>query len=238
MYPYHYGPPGYAPHGYNPYAYGVVNDPGGYPPEISDPAVRQQELGIEWHVQEGPWRGVWRRRGNSNTFDATWTMPGAQAITAVLTIHMFGNFVYVLRQNSSDGNTCVYTGTLSGDGRTVSGNFRCIRGQGTWTATIIHRERTRLGRIWHVQEGGWNGVWTRRGNSNVFDARWTMPGAPEVTAVLTINIFGNNVQVLRRNSSDGNNCEYTGTLSGDGRTVTGTYRCTQGGGSWSATITF
>ncbi|GAK42898.1 hypothetical protein TCA2_5391 [Paenibacillus sp. TCA20] len=65
-----------------------------------------------------------------------------------------------------------------------------------------------------------------------------MQGAQDITAVLTINISGNNVQVLRRNSSDGNNCTYTGTLAADGRTVTGTYTCTQGGGSWRATITF
>lgn len=240
MYQYDFGQSNYAPSGYDPYGYGQF---GGYyqfdyPSDISGIPFRQQDLGIEWHEQEGPWIGVWRRRGNSNIFDARWTMPGAPAITAVLTIYIFGNFVFVLRQNSSDGNDCAYTGTLSRDGRTVSGTYRCIRGGGTWTATIIRRERIDLGRVWYEQEGGWNGVWRRRGNTNIFDARWTMPGAPDITAVLTINIFGNNVQVLRRNSSDGNNCDYTGTIAGDGRTVTGTYTCTQGGGSWRATITF
>ncbi|MBN2981603.1 MULTISPECIES: hypothetical protein [Cohnella] len=91
---------------------------------------------------------------------------------------------------------------------------------------------------WREQEDGWTGVWRRLGNSNIFDARWTMPGAQDITAVLTINIFDSNVQVLRRNSSDGNDCNYTGTIAADGRTVTGTYLCTRGGGSWRATITF
>ncbi|WP_213510397.1 hypothetical protein [Paenibacillus macerans] len=158
MYQYNYAPSGYAPY------------------EIPDSAFRQQDLGIEWHVQE--------------------------------------------------------------DGCTVTGTYRCTRGGGRWTATIIRRERIRLGRVWFEQEGGWSGVWRRRGNSNIFDARWTMPGAQDVTAVLTINIFGNNVQVLRRNSSDGNNCDYIGTIAGDGRTVTGTFSCTQGGGTWRAIITF
>ncbi|MFC5471557.1 hypothetical protein ACFPPD_23045 [Cohnella suwonensis] len=81
-------------------------------------------------------------------------------------------------------------------------------------------------------------MWRRRSNSNIFDTRWTMPGAQAITAVLTINVFGNNVQVQRRNSSDGNDCNYTGTIAADGRTVTGTYTCTRGGGSWQATITF
>lgn len=220
MYQYNYAPSGYAPY------------------EIPDSAFRQQDLGIEWHVQEDGWSGVWRRRGSSNTFDARWTMPGAQPVTAVLTIFIFGNFVFVQRRYSSDGNDCIYTGTLSGDGRTVTGTYRCTRGGGRWTATIIRRERIRLGRVWFEQEGGWSGVWRRRGNSNIFDARWTMPGAQDVTAVLTINIFGNNVQVLRRNSSDGNNCDYIGTIAGDGRTVTGTFSCTQGGGTWRAIITF
>lgn len=95
-----------------------------------------------------------------------------------------------------------------------------------------------LGVEWREQEDGWTGVWRRLGNSNIFDARWTMPGAQDITAVLTINIFDSNVQVLRRNSSDGNDCNYTGTIAADGRTVTGTYLCTRGGGSWRATITF
>ncbi|MBG9793743.1 hypothetical protein ABD76_15015 [Paenibacillus dendritiformis] len=185
MYQYEFGQSNYAPSGYDPYGYGQF---GGYyqldyPSDISGVPFRQQDLGIEWHEQEGP-------------------------------------------------------GTLSRDGRTVSGTYRCIRGGGTWTATIIRRERIDLGRVWYEQEGGWNGVWRRRGDTNIFDARWTMPGAPDITAVLTINLFGNNVQVLRRNSSDGNDCAYTGTIAGDGRTVTGTYTCTQGGGSWRATITF
>lgn len=242
MYPNNYFPPSYTPHGYG-YDYGMgypgYQDDFGFPQnEAPSDVSRQQNLGVEWRVQEGAWSAVWVRRGNSNTFDGRWTLPGAQPVTAVLTIYIFGNFVFVLRQNSSDGNDCVYTGTLSGDGRTVTGTFRCDQGGGSWTGVIIQRERIGLGRVWYEQEGGWSGVWRRRGNSNVFDARWTMPGAQDVTAVLTINLFGNNVQVLRRNSSDGNNCEYTGTIAGDRRTVTGTYTCTQGGGSWRATITF
>ncbi|MDI3090070.1 hypothetical protein QJ133_02625 [Priestia megaterium] len=41
-----------------------------------------------------------------------------------------------------------------------------------------------LGNVWHEQEGAWRGIWTRRGNSNIFDARWTKPGSTDVTAVL------------------------------------------------------
>ncbi len=77
-----------------------------------------------------------------------------------------------------------------------------------------------LGRQWIESESGWQGVWTRRDNSNIFDARWG-----SITAELTITVTGNQVTIARRNSSDGNNCNYTGTIASDGVTVEGTYIC-------------
>lgn len=200
-------------------------------------------LGQRWIVQEGAWRGVWTRRGNSNVFDGRWTQSGQRDITAVLTIYTSGPFIFILRRNSSDGNNCNYTGNFGADGRTASGQNICNRGGGAWSAVIERRgqpqppqPQDRLGRRWNVQEDGWTGVWTRRGNSNVFDGRWTQPGQRDITAVLSIYLQGNNVRIERRNSSDGNNCEYRGTLSNDGRTASGQFTCDRGGGSWRATI--
>ena len=199
-------------------------------------------LGQRWIVQEGAWRAVWTRRGNSNVFDGRWSLAGQQDITAVLTIYTSGPLVFILRRNSSDGNNCNYTGNFGAGGRTASGQNICNRGGGAWSAVIERRgdqpqpPQDRLGRRWNVQEGSWNAVWTRRGNSNVFDGRWTQSGQTPVTAVLTISLQGNNVRVQRRNSSDGNNCEYRGTLSSNGRTASGQFTCDRGGGSWSATI--
>jgi surface antigen len=82
----------------------------------------------------------------------------------------------------------------------------------------------RLGTIWDETEASWTGVWTRRGITNIFDATWTS-GGQTVTAVLNISITGNQVTVLRRQGSDGNDCDYTGTLAPDGVTVAGTYQC-------------
>ncbi|WP_046176209.1 hypothetical protein [Domibacillus indicus] len=202
--------------------------------------VQQQPYGLgrRWIVQEGSWRGVWTRRGNSNVFDGRWSQAGQPDITAVLTIYTSGPYIFILRRNSSDGNNCNYTGIFGSNGRTASGQNICNRGGGSWSAVIERRDQPedRLGRRWNEQEGGWTGVWTRRGNSNIFDARWTQPGQQDVTAVLSISIDGNTVRVARRNSSDGNNCDYRGTLSGDGRTVSGQFTCDRGGGSWRATI--
>ncbi|PFL50206.1 hypothetical protein COJ30_29615 [Bacillus anthracis] len=94
-----------------------------------------------------------------------------------------------------------------------------------------------LGTTWFEQEAGWNGTWTRRGWSNIFDARWIKLGETDVTAVLTINRIDNKFVINRRNSSDGNDCDYTGTLTSDGKTVTGDYKCIRGGTTWKATIT-
>lgn len=83
----------------------------------------------------------------------------------------------------------------------------------------------RLGRQWRETESGWQGVWIRRGNSHVFDARWgSGPGA--VAAVLTMSLAGSKVTIQRRRSTDGNDCDYTGTIAADGVTVQGTYTCT------------
>lgn len=90
-----------------------------------------------------------------------------------------------------------------------------------------------LGTEWSESEGGWGGRWVRRGQTNTFDATWNN-GGWEVKAVLTISISGNRVSVHRVNASDNNSCQYEGILTG--KSVRGTYRCSSGGGDWSATI--
>jgi len=93
-----------------------------------------------------------------------------------------------------------------------------------------------LGVRWDEAEEGWTAVWTRRGNSNVFDVE-SRKGGMFLTAVQTINISGNRVSVIRTNASDGNNCEMEGTIDRDGVTVTGKYYCRSGGPyNWRATI--
>nr|WP_103625988.1 hypothetical protein [Bacillus thuringiensis] len=109
--------------------------------------------------------------------------------------------------------------------------------KGTVTETIpVVDSLEGLGKLWLEREGGWNGIWTRQGNTNVFDARWQHHANPDVTAVLTITRAGNNIYVARRESSDGNNCDYVGTISG--YEVTGTYHCDRGEPemTWTATI--
>lgn len=99
-----------------------------------------------------------------------------------------------------------------------------------------------LGRVWNESESGWTGTWTRRGNSSVFDAVWRKGGGT-VRALLSIRITGNRVFVSRTRSTDGYNCNYSGTLSANRRTVSGRMSCLKGGrvtprnAQWRATIT-
>lgn len=91
-----------------------------------------------------------------------------------------------------------------------------------------------LGSEWSEMESGFAGRWIRRGTSNVFDARWDIG----VTAVMTVTLSENTVNIARRQSSDGNDCDYTGTIQADGVTVEGTYTCKKGANQtpWRATI--
>ncbi len=75
-----------------------------------------------------------------------------------------------------------------------------------------------------MTEGGYNGVWTRRLNSNEYDAVWTR-GRQQITGVLSITTQGNRVFIKRLQSTDNQLCEYEGTVSADGVTINGMYGC-------------
>ncbi|MDE2164668.1 MAG: hypothetical protein KGL56_08095 [Alphaproteobacteria bacterium] len=101
---------------------------------------RGDRLGRVWREQEAGWSGLWRRRGDTNVFDAVWTGPGR--VTATLEIKFDGpDKVKVERRDSSDGNSCHYAGRFSdggpGGGLSVSGQYRCGHGPlMPWSATI------------------------------------------------------------------------------------------------------
>lgn len=96
-----------------------------------------------------------------------------------------------------------------------------------------------LGRVWQESEAGWQGTWTRLGNSNQFNAIWTHPSGGVVRAFLTMTIVGNNVAVIRRDtfgSRVGKGCRYSGKIRGN--QVDGVYNCdwSRGNHPWSALI--
>ena len=90
-----------------------------------------------------------------------------------------------------------------------------------------------LGAVWTESESGQQGTFRRRPGGNTFDAEWAPSG---VRAVLEMSLTGTRVAISRRQSSDGNNCEYVGEIVGN--TVSGTYLCgnTPSPIPWQATI--
>ncbi|MCY8063914.1 MACPF domain-containing protein [Bacillus spizizenii] len=99
-----------------------------------------------------------------------------------------------------------------------------------------------IGKTWLEQESGWIGVWTRRGLSNVFDAKWSKPGETDETAVLTIFRDGNTVMIIRRETENDNQtgCTYIGSITEDQKTIRGSYNCHWANGpiEWTATINY
>jgi hypothetical protein len=102
----------------------------------------------------------------------------------------------------------------------------CTAQAATETSSHSAQARCGLGNKWEVSEGCWRGIYVRRGNSNVFDAEWTLLDGRKFTAEVTISIQGNRVYVQRRNATLGGDCEVVnGTLSADGVIVTGVSDC-------------
>ncbi|MDP1383879.1 hypothetical protein Q8G31_29970 [Priestia megaterium] len=225
----------YYPHNFNNFhQYSLTN----YTPPVNDLSYRQPfDLGIIWYEYERGWKGLWSRLGNSNKFQASWTAPGEKRITADLTIDIdvVRKKVIVKRQNSSDGNNCIYKGDISPDGNRVVGTYQCDQGSGQWTAEI---RRVKLGRVWIEQEDGWQGEWTRERNSpDTFTAIWRSPTeSVPVTARLRMSTDGYGVTIQRFNSSDGNDCTYTGTIGTTESSAQGFRKCSKGSGSWKAQI--
>jgi len=87
-----------------------------------------------------------------------------------------------------------------------------------------------LGRYWEDSTPElWRGTWTRRGNSNAFDARWTHPRYGQAAAYIIVNFTTTNrVTIVRTDTigpTRGKKCRYTAEISEDGRTISGSSTC-------------
>ena len=96
-------------------------------------------------------------------------------------------------------------------------------------------EPVNLGKIWHEKEGPWEGTWTRRGDTNSFDATWTNPdGQPPIKDEVTFESLVDRQITLYRKGTMG---RYRGHLSDDGTKIeNGQADWFASTDSWSATI--
>jgi hypothetical protein len=92
-----------------------------------------------------------------------------------------------------------------------------------------------VGKVWKGVESGHSMTWKRIGDSNQFIVEGTVNGQ-KFTAKQDTFIAGNKVTINRFQASDGNTCNFTGTINGG--TASGTYTCTKykPSSGWSATI--
>lgn len=62
-------------------------------------------------------------------------------LTAVLTVELEGDSIYIERRQSSDGNDCHYIAILPAENsREIQGRYQCNRvnqGDGVWRARIV-----------------------------------------------------------------------------------------------------
>lgn len=83
-------------------------------------------------------------------------------------------------------------------------------------------------------ENGFTTIWTRRGNTNEYDAEWTN-GKRRITGVISLTTEANRVLFRRISSSDGVLASYEGTVGADGVSVTGQVSYAGAGAQFSAT---
>ena len=98
-----------------------------------------------------------------------------------------------------------------------------------------------LGRYWKVIEASaaradliWNGTWTRRGDTNVFDAHWRVDKTgEEVSDVIEfIDQKGDAIALFRRQL----NGRYHGRVHPDGRHIAGSATWYRNGDAWTAEV--
>jgi hypothetical protein len=88
-----------------------------------------------------------------------------------------------------------------------------------------------LGPVLTITEAGvWQGTWTRRPGTNIFDATWRGPNGQIATDVIEIVSAEGNKIIFKRK---GNNGTYTGTLSPGGTKIAGSASWYSPGQQWT-----
>lgn len=216
------------------------------------------DLGQRWQIREVSasgllFDGVWTRSG-PRSFAAQWRQIGSRdVIRDSIDIEDIGGDTVVLYRHGIKGR---YFGTLSADGRFVSGHASWYGAGDSWSAAI-ETEQTAAGpqtkppapktvavprldatASWRVREISadgtiLDGIWTRTG-AHTFDAEWRSSEAGDtIRDTVEIERQYGNVVVLYRKAVKG---RYFGTISRDGRFIQGHASWYSPGDRWSAEL--
>lgn len=199
-----------------------------------------------WQESEGGWTGTWVRRSAANRLEGTWTNPAFTAETGTLDVMKDGAALTIHRKSTR--GTCRYTGTLQGDGVTVTGTVTCSHGPAPVPFRLVLPAGYAAlpptpavpGRVWAERELTWNGAWTRRAGTNVFDATWTNTrgaGTAQGTLTMTAEVENGTRRLTIARVSPGQTCTYT-TTKFSPTALAGKYRCSNLSGEldWSASV--
>lgn len=139
------------------------------------------------------------------------------------------------------GESCLCGNTYGRYGSATNCNMKCTGDPGQncggssanaiystgAAASLPSKSGCGIGRRWAViNEFGSRSVWTRVGDSNGFDAVYTYPDGSTFADKPKVTLNGRTVTARIDYDYGTGNCIYTGTLSPDGRTVSGTFTCT------------
>jgi hypothetical protein len=100
--------------------------------QTPEPPAEGFVIGDQWIVREGRWSGVWRRRFNSDIFDAEWTDGTSRVSDQIELRSIEGTTVVLFRQ----GLNGTYTGTIQFNRRQIEGTASWYSPGETWTADI------------------------------------------------------------------------------------------------------
>jgi hypothetical protein len=224
------------------------------------PDMTSSEVGQRWQVREVSasgllFDGVWTRTG-PRSFAAEWRQVGSrEVIRDTIDVESVKGDAVVLYRRGLNGR---YFGTLSADGRFVSGHASWYGSGDNWSAAIEKEVASasngpaakppaprivavpRIGanaslRVREVSAGGaaFDGVWTRTG-AHTFNAEWRAVGSGEVIRdMIEIERQYGNVVVLYRKGVKG---RYFGTISRDGRFIQGHASWYGAGDRWTAEV--
>jgi hypothetical protein len=230
------------------------------PPASPKAAAPAFDMGQRWQVREVSasgllFDGVWTRTGPSS-FAAEWRQVGSRdVIRDTIEVESLRGDAIVLRRAGLNGR---YFGTLSADGRFVSGHASWYGAGDNWSAAIeVEQASASAGpqakppapkvvvvprldpnASWRVREvsasgAAFDGIWTRTG-ALTFKAEWRAAGSGDVIRD-TVEIerqYGNVVILYRK----GTNGRYFGTISRDGRFVQGHASWYGPGDRWTADV--
>jgi hypothetical protein len=185
------------------------------------------------------WDATWTLRSDGKTFDGHWVhQPGGDSgdLSAFAKItSLRGSNIVVDRPGLGR-----YTGVLSADRTRITG--RMSWAAGTWEVrleggALAATQRSLTGQEWRVVEtvGGdrWTAQWRVRSDGRSFDATWIhTPGGDQgrlTNFARIISISGNQIRIDRPGLGI-----YTGTISGDLRTIRG--KMSWAGGAWTVTL--